>query len=105
MKILCVLYDDPKDGMPNKYALDSIPKLEIYPDGMTLPTPTAMDFNPGDLLGCVSGELGLRKFLEDQGHTLVVTADKDGELADMGAHSYSKGSATEGSEEAAQYNK
>jgi len=31
------------------------------------------------LLGCVSGELGLRKFLEDGGHTLVVTSDKDGE--------------------------
>jgi formate dehydrogenase len=46
---------------------------------MTLPTPKAIDFNPGDLLGCVSGELGLRKFLEDRGHTLVVTADKDGE--------------------------
>ena len=79
MKILCVLYDDPKDGMPNRYALDSIPKLETYPDGMTLPTPKAIDFNPGDLLGCVSGELGLRKFLEERGHTLVVTADKDAE--------------------------
>ena len=77
MKILCVLYDDPKDGMPSKYALDGIPKLETYPDGMTLPTPKGRDFNPGDLLGCVSGELGLRKFLEDRGHTLVVTADKD----------------------------
>jgi formate dehydrogenase len=31
------------------------------------------------LLGCVSGELGLRKFLEDRGHTLVVTSDKDAE--------------------------
>jgi len=29
-------------------------------------------------LGSVSGELGLRKFLESQGHTLVVTSDKDG---------------------------
>jgi len=57
MKILCVLYDDPKEGMPNKYALDSIPKLETYPDGMTLPTPKAIDFNPGDLLGCVSEEI------------------------------------------------
>jgi formate dehydrogenase len=27
----------------------------------------------------VSGELGLRKFLEERGHTLVVTSDKDGE--------------------------
>ena len=103
MKILCVLYVDPKDGMPNKYALDSKHNLEIYPGGMTLPTPKAIDFNPGDLLGCVSGELGLRKFVEDRGHTLVVTADKDGELAGMGAHSYSKGSATSGSEEAAKY--
>lgn len=77
MKILCVLYDDPKDGMPSNYALDGIPKLETYPDGMTLPTPKGRDFNPGDLLGCVSGELGLRKFLEDRGHTLVVTSDKD----------------------------
>ena len=79
MKILCVLYDDPKDGMPSKYALDDIPKLEKYPDGMTLPSPKAIDFTPGELLGCVSGELGLRKFLEDAGHTLVVTSDKDGD--------------------------
>ena len=79
MKILCILYDDPKSGMPQRYALDSIPKLEKYPDGMTLPSPKGIDFTPGELLGCVSGELGLRKFLEDNGHTLVVTSDKDGE--------------------------
>ena len=79
MKILCVLYDDPKDGMPKSYALDSLPKIEKYPDGMTLPSPSGRDFNPGDLLGCVSGELGLRKFLESNGHQLVVTSDKDGE--------------------------
>ena len=30
---------------------------------------------------------------------------KDGQLAGMGAHSYSKGSATGGSEEAAEYKK
>ena len=79
MKILCILYDDPQTGMPERYALESIPKLEKYPDGMTLPTPKALDFKPGELLGCVSGELGLRKFLEENGHTLVVTSDKDGE--------------------------
>ena len=77
MKILCILYDDPKDGMPSSYPVENLPKLEKYPDGMTLPTPKAIDFNPGELLGCVSGELGLRKFLEDAGHTLVVTSDKD----------------------------
>ena len=77
MKILCILYDDPKEGMPKSYPLPSIPKLDRYPDGMTLPTPKRIDFIPGELLGCVSGELGLRKFLESNGHTLVVTADKD----------------------------
>ena len=79
MKILCILYDDPKTGMPQRYALDDIPKLEKYPDGMTLPSPKEIDFTPGELLGCVSGELGLRKFLEENGHTLIVTSDKDGQ--------------------------
>ena len=78
MKILCILYDDPQNGMPARYAKESIPKLEKYPDGMSLPTPKAIDFTPGELLGCVSGELGLRKFLEEGGHTLVVTSNKDG---------------------------
>ena len=77
MKILCVLYDDPKNGMPASYPLQNIPTIDKYPDGMTLPSPKSIDFNPGELLGCVSGELGLRKFLEELGHTLVVTSDKD----------------------------
>ncbi|MGH2362267.1 MAG: NAD-dependent formate dehydrogenase [bacterium] len=77
-KVVCVLYDDPVEGYPKAYARDDIPKLERYPDGQTLPTPTRVDFKPGELLGSVSGELGLRKFLEEQGHTLVVTSDKDG---------------------------
>lgn len=78
MKILCVLYDDPVDGYPESYARDDIPALEHYPDGQTLPTPAALGFRPGELLGSVSGELGLRDFLEGLGHTLVVTSDKDG---------------------------
>jgi formate dehydrogenase len=78
-KILCVLYADPADGYPTDYPRDDLPRLDVYPDGQTLPTPKAIDFRPGDLLGSVSGELGLRKFLEDAGHTLVVTSDKDGE--------------------------
>jgi formate dehydrogenase len=43
-----------------------------------LPTPSAIEFTPGELVGCVSGALGLRSFLEDAGHQLVVTSDKDG---------------------------
>ena len=77
-KIVCVLYDDPVGGYPKSYPRDDLPKLEKYPDGQTLPTPKAIDFQPGALLGSVSGELGLRKFLEAGGHQLVVTADKDG---------------------------
>jgi formate dehydrogenase len=77
-KILCILYGDPVDGYPKVYPRDSLPSLTSYPDGQTLPSPKNIDFKPGSLLGSVSGELGLRKFLEKQGHTLVVTDDKDG---------------------------
>ena len=77
-KVICVLYDDPVDGYPKKYARDDIPVLKKYPDGQKLPTPKGIDFTPGALLGSVSGELGLRKFLEKNGHKLVVTSDKDG---------------------------
>lgn len=77
MKIIAVLYDHPVSGFPKTYARDSIPKIERYPDGQTVPTPKKIDFKSGQLLGCVSGELGLRKFLEGLGHTLIVTSDKD----------------------------
>src|SRR6185437_9317823 len=76
-KVLCVLYDDPVDGYPSSYARDDIPQITSYPGGQTAPTPEAVDFTAGHLLGSVSGELGLRRFLEDAGHTLVVTSDKD----------------------------
>jgi len=77
-KIVCVLFDDPIEGYPPSYAREGLPKIDRYPGGQTVPTPKAIDFQPGQLLGSVSGELGLRKYLESQGHQLVVTADKDG---------------------------
>jgi formate dehydrogenase len=76
--ILCVLYDDPVSGYPPPYARDDIPMIDSYYGGQTTPTPEGIDFTPGELLGSVSGELGLRTFLEDRGHTLTVTSDKDG---------------------------
>jgi len=76
--VLCVLYDDPVSGYPPSYAREGIPKIERYHDGSTTPTPEALDFTPGDLLGSVSGELGLRRFIEERGHQLTVTSDKDG---------------------------
>jgi formate dehydrogenase len=76
--VLCVLYDDPVDGYPPPYPRDEIPTIERYHDGQTTPTPQGIGFAPGELLGCVSGELGLRDFLESGGHSLTVTSDKDG---------------------------
>src|SRR5580704_7581780 len=76
--VLCVLYEDPVTGYPPAYARETIPNITRYPDGQSAPDPEQIDFNPGELLGSVSGELGLRTFLEDQGHTFVVTAEKDG---------------------------
>src|SRR6202142_637101 len=68
----------PGRGYPPKYARDSIPEIHNYPGGATVPTPSKIDFTPGELVGSVSGALGLRKFLEEGGHQLVVTSDKEG---------------------------
>jgi formate dehydrogenase len=76
--IVCVLYDDPVDGFPPAYARDAVPVIEQYHGGQRTPTPEAVDFTPGELLGCVSGELGLRAFVEGRGHRLIVTSDKEG---------------------------
>ena len=80
-KVLCVLYDDPASGYPKSYAREHVPIIERYPDGQTTPTPDQIDFKPGELLGSVSGGLGLGKFLEHLGHTFVVTSDKDGDTS------------------------
>ncbi|MBA3408086.1 MAG: NAD-dependent formate dehydrogenase, partial [Solirubrobacterales bacterium] len=77
-KVICVLYDDPVDGYPPAYARDGVPAIGEYHDGQTTPSPDGIDFTPGELLGSVSGELGLRRFLEDRGHRLIVTSDKEG---------------------------
>jgi formate dehydrogenase len=79
MKVVCVLYADPEGGYPTDYPRADLPKLDRYPDGQALPSPKGIDFEPGALLGSVSGELGLRPFLEANEHSLVVVEDKDGE--------------------------
>ena len=79
MKVLLVLYDDPVDGYPTGCPRDDLPRIDHYPDGQTMPSPKAVDFRPGQLLGSVTGALGLRDWLEREGHELVVTSDKDGE--------------------------
>ena len=85
-KVLCVLYDDPVEGYPSEYPRDGLPKLTAYPDGQSLPSPSAIGFTPGALLGSVSGELGLREYLESQGHEFVVTSDKEGPDSEFARH-------------------
>jgi formate dehydrogenase len=76
--ILCVLYEDPAGGRPLASARDAIPDTELYPDGQTLPSPSAIAFRPGELLGDLSGALGLRSFLAARGDTLIATSDENG---------------------------
>jgi formate dehydrogenase len=76
--IICVLYEDPVDGYPPTYARGAVPTIKQYHDGQNTPAPEQIDFTPGELLGCVSGELGLRRLVEERGHRLIVTSDKDG---------------------------
>jgi formate dehydrogenase len=78
-KVVCVMYPDPVTGYPPAYARDDIPVIKGYANGQTVPNPHGeLGFKPGELIGCVSGELGLRKYLEANGHELIVTSDKEG---------------------------
>lgn len=38
------------------------------------------------MLGTTENELGIRKWIEDQGHTLVTTSDKEGEGSEFDKH-------------------
>ncbi len=78
-KVRCILYPDPISGYPPHYVREDIPVISRYANGQAAPTPrTPLGFKPGSLVGCVSGELGLRSYLENLGHELIVTSDKDG---------------------------
>ncbi len=86
-KVLCVLYPDPQAGYPPVYPRDDIPTITRYANGQTAPTPKGpLGFKPGELLGCVSGALGLRGYLERLGHELIVTSDKDGPQSEFEQH-------------------
>lgn len=57
--ILCVLYPDPQSGYPPVYPRYDLPVIARYAHGQTVPTPKGpLGFKPGELVGCVSGELG-----------------------------------------------
>ena len=67
-KVVCVLYEDPVAGYPSSYARSDIPVLSKYPDGQSMPSPQGIDFTPGELLGSISGGLGLNTFLQNRSH-------------------------------------
>ncbi|KQV78127.1 NAD-dependent formate dehydrogenase [Rhizobium sp. Root1220] len=82
--VLCVLFPDPASGYPPEYARNDMPVITGYPNGQTLPSPRGpLGFRPGDLVGSVSGELGLRPYLEANGHKLIVVSDKDGDSSEF----------------------
>lgn len=86
-KILCVLYPDPTTGFPPAYPRSSIPHIQNHPNGQTLPSPRGtLGFEPGELVGSVSGELGLRRDVEENGHELIVVINKDRPDSDFDMH-------------------
>ena len=77
-KVVCVLYDGSGRRLPLDLPATTSPRSSAIRTARPLPSPHGIDFVPGQLLGSVSGELGLRAYLEGLGHTFVVTSDKDG---------------------------
>ncbi|KAI9824790.1 MAG: formate dehydrogenase (NAD+) [Thelocarpon impressellum] len=74
-------------SVPNDRSVGTIPSLALHGHhGLSLsphPVKVLMGGKHAEevpeLLGSTENELGLRKWLEDQGHTLVTTSDKEGE--------------------------
>ncbi|PMB68843.1 Formate dehydrogenase [Beauveria bassiana] len=82
VKVLLVLYD----GGKHAEQLDNAGGELAFSGSSRSTTPMLDDvirsglvYTVPELLGTTENELGLRKWLEDQGHTLVTTSDKEGE--------------------------
>ena len=71
-KVLLCLYDVSTRSIANNTLMDSSKTL-------TLSQGKEHAKQEPRLLGTTENELGIRKWLEDQGHTLVTTSDKEGE--------------------------
>lgn len=63
---------------PASHGLNGAPQSSEQPIDAFLQGKEHAKQEPG-LLGTTENELGIRKWLEDQGHTLVTTSDKEGE--------------------------
>jgi len=74
-KVVCCCTKTPSTGIQGLPARRNPPDRELSwgPDRSLA---RCHRFHSGHLLGSVSGELGLRPYLEGLGHTFVVTSDK-----------------------------
>jgi formate dehydrogenase len=75
---------------PFNFSIDGFYSLKIHASNWALPNLQnailTQQLQGGEhavqepqLLGTTENELGIRKWIEEQGHTLVTTSDKDGE--------------------------
>ncbi|MEU6578693.1 hypothetical protein [Streptomyces sp. NPDC046805] len=72
--MLGVLYPDLQAGCPPPYVRDGVPAAQ-FTASPTGPQPhVPLGFTPGELIGCVSGELGLRDYLGSNGHGFTMFA-------------------------------
>jgi formate dehydrogenase len=76
-KVACVL-DDDLIGRYSSHARDALPHIGHCPDGLTLPRAKAIGFVSDTLLGRVSGGRDRKSFLENLGHSLLATPERDG---------------------------
>ncbi len=76
--VLCVLYPDPANGYPTTYARDTLPQLQGYPGGQTLPTPVGHRLHSRHPARQRLRRAGSALLPGEPGHTLIVTDDKEG---------------------------
>ncbi len=77
-KVLCVLYDDPVDGYPDTYPRDDLPGSPPIRAARRPHHRRRSTSHPGSCSAASRASSACGRFLEDAGHTLVVTSDKDG---------------------------
>ena len=66
-KVVCVLYDDPVDGYPTKYARDGLPKLDRYPAARRFPRRRPLTLNQGSCSAACPANSGYGNFSKTRG--------------------------------------
>ena len=76
--ILCVLYDDPVDGYPPPTRATASPRSRATPAASRRRRPRRSTSRRATCSAACPASSACAAFLEERGHTLIVTADKDG---------------------------